>query len=73
MCQSLTRADPSPVSNWTGVARVLHFLVLDSVPWFTFGTDVGTRETHFDAVLLHFHLVAGARSDTGAVVHHEII
>lgn len=40
---------------------------------FTFRTDVGTRDAHFDAVLLYFHLVAGTRSDAGAVVHHEVI
>lgn len=42
-------------------------------PRFTFRTDVGAGDAHFDAVLLHFHLVAGTRSDTRAVVHHEII
>lgn len=40
---------------------------------FTFGADVSTRNAHLDAVVLHLHLVAGARSDAGAVVHHEII
>lgn len=39
----------------------------------TFGADVGAGDAHLDAVLLHFHLVAGTRSDAGAVVHHEII
>ena len=39
----------------------------------TFRTDVGTWDAHFDSVLLHLHLVAWTRSDTGAVVHHEII
>lgn len=44
-----------------------------SKPRLTFGADVGAGDAHFDAVLLHFHLVAGTRSDAGAVVHHEII
>lgn len=39
----------------------------------TFRADVGAGDAHFDAVLLHLHLVAGTRSDTRAVVHHEII
>lgn len=39
----------------------------------TFGADVRARNAHLDAVLLHFHLVAGTSSDAGAVVHHEII
>lgn len=72
-CVSQTRADPIPPSQTGHVPRAALFLVLDSLPWFTFGTDVGTRDAHFDAVLLHFHLVAWARSDTGAVVHYEII
>lgn len=40
---------------------------------FTFRTDVGARDAHFDPVLLNLHLVAGTRSDAGAVVHHKII
>lgn len=47
--------------------------VRGGVPQFTFRTDVGARDAHFDAVLLHLHLVAGTRSDAGVVVHHEII
>lgn len=47
--------------------------ILDGISRFTFRTDVGTRDAHFDAVLLYFHLVAGTRSDAGAVVHHEVI
>lgn len=43
------------------------------IPRLTFGADVGAGDAHLDAVLLHFHLVAGTRSDAGAVVHHEII
>lgn len=39
----------------------------------TFRADVGAWDAHFDAVLLHLHLVAGTRSDAGAVVHHEVI
>lgn len=39
----------------------------------TFRTDVCARDAHLDAVLLHFHLVAGTRSDAGAVVDHEVI
>lgn len=41
--------------------------------WLTFGTDVGAGDAHFDAVLLHFHLVAGTSSDAGTVVHHKVI
>lgn len=40
---------------------------------FTFGADVSTRNAHLDAVVLHLHLVTGARSHAGAVVHHKII
>lgn len=39
----------------------------------TFGADVGARDAHLDAVVLHLHLVAGTRSHTGVVVHHKII
>lgn len=41
--------------------------------WPTFGADVSTRDAHFNAVLLHLHLVAGTRSHAGAVIHHEVI
>lgn len=40
---------------------------------FTFGTDVGAGDAHLNAVLLHLHLVTGARSHAGAVVHHKVI
>lgn len=39
----------------------------------TFGADVSTRDAHLNAVLLHLHLVAGARSHAGAVIHHKVI
>lgn len=40
---------------------------------YTFGADIGTRDAHLDAVVLHLHLVAGARSHTRALVHHKIV
>lgn len=39
----------------------------------TFGTDVSAGNAHFDLVLFHFHLVAGTRTDTRAVIHYEVI
>ena len=39
----------------------------------TFWADVSARNAHLNAVLLDLHLVAGARSDAGAVVHHIVI
>lgn len=39
----------------------------------TFGADVSAWDAHLDAVVLHLHLVAGARSHTRVVVHHKII
>lgn len=51
----------------------LDILSTQMTTWLTFRADVGARDAHFDAVLLHLHLVAGTRSDAGAVVHHEVI
>lgn len=51
----------------------LMFLLFFFHIWLTFGTDVSTRNAHLDAVVLHLHLVTGARSHAGAVVHHKII